>query len=99
MKKKMAGLLSGMLMAVISLSAQQAATIDSAVRPGGYKLKVGQFRSYPNSPKDIIFLGNSITAGAEWNELLQNEHARNRGISGDITFGVLERLDEVTERH
>ncbi len=93
----MAGLLSGMLMAVISVSAQQTATIDSAVRPGSYKLKVGEFRSYPNSPKDIIFLGNSITAGAEWAELLQNSNARNRGISGDITFGVLERLDEVTE--
>ena len=95
MKKKMAGLMVGIL-GVMSVCAQQT-TIDSAVRPGSYKLKVGQFRSYPNSKKDIIFLGNSITAGAEWSELLQNQHARNRGISGDITFGVLERLDEVTE--
>jgi len=85
------------ILAVTIVCAQQQTTIDSAVRPGSYKLKVGQFRSYPNSKKDIIFLGNSITAGAEWSELLQNQHARNRGISGDITFGVLERLDEVTE--
>lgn len=78
------------------LLAQQAA-VDSNARPGSYALKVGQFRSYPNSKKDIIFLGNSITAGADWAELLGNPHARNRGISGDITFGVLERLSEVTE--
>jgi len=69
---------------------------DSTFRPGSYALKVDQFRSYPNSQKDIIFLGNSITAGADWNELLGLPQARNRGISGDITYGVVERLDEVT---
>jgi lysophospholipase L1-like esterase len=60
-------------------------------------LKVEQFKSFPDSKTDIIFLGNSITAGTDWMELLGNTHARNRGISGDITFGVLERLDEVTQ--
>lgn len=70
---------------------------DSTYRPGNYDQKVANFRSYPNSKKDIIFLGNSITDYAEWNELLHLPKARNRGISGDITFGVLERLDEVTE--
>src|SRR5262245_29182085 len=77
--------------------AAQQATVDSAARPAIYPIKVGQFRSYPNSTKDIIFLGNSITAGTDWAELLGMPNARNRGISGDITFGVLERLDEVTE--
>jgi len=70
---------------------------DSTYRPAAYDLRVGQFRSYPNSSADIIFLGNSITAGVDWMELLGNPHARNRGISSDITFGVLERLSEVTE--
>lgn len=70
---------------------------DSTFRPGNYVLKVSQFRSYPNSDKDIIFLGNSITDYTDWNELLQLKEARNRGISGDITFGILERLDEVIE--
>lgn len=70
---------------------------DSTYRLGGYDLRVALFRSYPNSSKDIIFLGNSITAGVDWMELLGNTNARNRGISGDISFGVLERLNEVTE--
>ena len=78
------------------LSAQETKW-DSLYRPGNFKLKVDQFKSYPNSKKDVIFLGNSITAGVDWNELLGITNARNRGISGDITFGILERLDEVTE--
>jgi lysophospholipase L1-like esterase len=60
-------------------------------------MKVEQFKGYPNDAKDIIFLGNSITAGTDWMELLGSRFVRNRGISGDITFGILERLDEVTE--
>lgn len=75
----------------------QKAKWDSTYRPGSYALKVSQFRSYPNSKKDIIFFGNSITDYTDWNELLQCKYAKNRGISGDITFGLLERLDEVTE--
>lgn len=70
---------------------------DSTYRPGNYAQRVANFRSYPNSKNDIIFLGNSITDYTDWNELLQLPEARNRGISGDITFGVLERLDEVYE--
>ncbi|BAV05457.1 Lysophospholipase L1 [Filimonas lacunae] len=70
---------------------------DSTYRPPSYDLRLAQFRMFPNSKNDIIFLGNSITAGVEWQELLGNPNVRNRGISGDITFGVLNRLDEVTE--
>lgn len=75
----------------------QAQKWDSTHRPNNYQLKVDLFRSYPDSPKDIVFLGNSITAGVDWMELLGRTDVRNRGISGDITFGVLERLSEVTE--
>ncbi len=74
----------------------QAVKWDSTFRPGNYAERVANFRSYPDSKKDIVFLGNSITHYAEWTELLQLKNARNRGISGDISFGVLERLDEVT---
>ncbi len=80
----------------ISTSAQSAKW-DSTFRPNNYVQRVENFRSYPNSDKDIIFLGNSITDYTDWNELLQINDARNRGISGDITFGILERLDEIIE--
>ena len=32
------------------------------------------FEVLPTSKKDIIFLGNSITNGGEWAELLDNPH-------------------------
>ncbi|HEX7848060.1 MAG TPA: GDSL-type esterase/lipase family protein [Chitinophagaceae bacterium] len=70
---------------------------DSTHRPTNYARQVDNFRSYPNKTTDIIMLGNSITDYAQWNELLQVNEIRNRGISGDNTFGILERLDEVTE--
>lgn len=95
MKKNRLGLIAALLIG-LSASAQET-KIDSAIRPAAYKLRTGLFKSYPNSKDDIIFLGNSITQGVDWAELLQNKNARNRGISGDITYGVLERLSEVTE--
>lgn len=93
--KKPVLLVSTLICSVLLLA--QAPKWDSTYRPGIYAMKVEQFRAFPNSPKDIIFLGNSITDYTDWNELLSLNEARNRGISGDITFGVLERLDEVTE--
>ena len=85
-----------LLLFSFSGNAQQP-TWDSTHRPANWALRTDMFRSFPNSTKDVVFLGNSITAGTDWNELLGLQNARNRGISGDITFGVLERLDEVIE--
>ncbi len=78
-----------------SLSAQTAAW-DSTFRPPAYSVKADQFRSYKTAKSDIIFLGNSITANTDWSELLNNPKVKNRGISADITYGVLERLGDVT---
>ena len=86
------------VMSVLNAQSQeqiQTANWDSLFRPGSYTLKLGNFNSFAHSKNDVIFLGNSITAGTDWNELLEMPNARNRGISGDITFGVLERLNEV----
>ena len=57
------------------------------------------FEAMPTSENDIIFLGNSITDGGEWCELFQNPNCKNRGISGDITPGVLNRLETITKGH
>lgn len=62
-----------------------------------YEQRRTLFESLPNTKKEIIFLGNSITNGGEWAELFKNKQIKNRGISGDVTEGVLFRLDEVTE--
>jgi len=61
-----------------------------------YYHKKEHFELLPDTENEIIFLGNSITDNAEWWELFENTHVKNRGIGGDDTDGILERLDEVT---
>ncbi len=63
-----------------------------------YHQRVTHFRTLPQTKDDIIFLGNSITDGAEWSELFNDLHIKNRGVSGDITAGVIHRLDEIVKR-
>ena len=62
-----------------------------------YYQRATLFEVLPTSKSDIIFLGNSITNGGEWAELLGNQHAKNRGISGDTSQGVLDRLSTITK--
>lgn len=60
-----------------------------------YYQKKSLFENLPDTNNEIIFLGNSITDGCDWSELFRNSNIKNRGISGDITDGILFRLDEV----
>lgn len=86
------------LLSVFSYANGQTVKWDSTYRPGKYKELVGKFEAEQKTKKEFIFLGNSITAGADWSKLLSLPNAKNRGISGDITFGVLQRLEEVIAR-
>ncbi len=45
---------------------------------------------------NIVFLGNSITFGGNWSELLGREGIVNRGIGSDNIPGMLRRLHQVT---
>lgn len=81
------------LLAMPSVWAQ--APVDTSYKTTYYEQKVTLFRLLPDTKGEIIFLGNSITDIAEWAEIWQNPKVKNRGISGDNTFGVLARLDEV----
>ena len=45
----------------------------------------------------IVMLGNSITAECEWSELLQNKSIINRGVIGDGTFDILDRLTPIIQ--
>ena len=64
-----------------------------------YWQRVTHFNTLPQSKNDIIFLGNSITDGAEWSELFNDINIKNRGISGDITAGIIHRLNNITNGH
>lgn len=62
-----------------------------------YVQRASLFSKLPITPKDIVFIGNSITNGAEWNELFPRKRVKNRGISGDTSEGVYDRLDPVVK--
>ncbi len=42
----------------------------------------------------IVFLGNSITSVGKWQELVPSKIVINKGISGDLTTGVLARMED-----
>lgn len=58
-----------------------------------YYQRASLFEVLPVDSDDILFVGNSITDGGEWCELFQSPNVKNRGISGDTTQGVYDRLD------
>jgi lysophospholipase L1-like esterase len=63
-----------------------------------YKHKKSQFQMLSQNTKyTTVMLGDSITDEGQWDELLDNSHVQNRGISGDTTDGVLERLDSINK--
>lgn len=62
-----------------------------------YKHKKSQFELLTKSHDSILFLGDSLTDQGEWVELLENANIVNRGISGDTTRRILNRLDAVVE--
>lgn len=64
-----------------------------------YKNQTEMFAMSKMKEADIVFLGNSITAGGNWNDLLGRERIANRGIGGDNTLGMLHRLQYVYELH
>jgi lysophospholipase L1-like esterase len=85
--------LLGLMLITNSVNAQKV-TWDSVSRPEIYNPQVEQFRTFKRSANDIVFLGNSITHWTNWNELLGISNGKNRGIPGDVTYGVIDRLDE-----
>ncbi len=83
-------------MAVLAYQGMQLVRAQESFRTTYYEQRVTLFESLPNTRKEIVFVGNSITDGGEWTELFNHGKIKNRGISGDTTEGVLFRLSEVT---
>lgn len=82
-----------LLMAVATLSCMaQKKPVNPDVY---YARRATLFDLLPVYSSDIIMLGNSLTDGAEWNELFDNCHVKNRGIVGDIIPGFFERLQPI----
>lgn len=89
---------SALILCAITFSYGQQTTtvIDSSKYSAYWWHSKDLFDHLPDTKNEIVFLGNSITDGAEWFEIFNNKRCLNRGISGDVTAGVLLRLDAVT---
>ncbi|TWJ03194.1 lysophospholipase L1-like esterase [Mucilaginibacter frigoritolerans] len=61
-------------------------------------LRLAQFAKEPIVTGRVIFLGNSITEMGNWKKATGDTTVINRGIGGDITYGVLKRLKDITDR-
>lgn len=81
-----------LLMAVTRIAVERVAHAHHAQ-------KVSFFNRYPVRPGDIVFLGDSITDGARWEELFPGLPVKNRGINANLTTNVLERMDNVVSGH
>ncbi len=91
------------LLLILSLCAalrgfSQAAYDTVPNLPEHYRQRMEKFQIEPVVTGKTIFAGNSITEGGNWRRLLKDSTVINRGISGDNTFGLLQRLDEITRR-
>lgn len=59
-----------------------------------YKDRVSVFAQV-SAPADVVMVGDSLTDGAEWHELLPRVRIANLGITGDTIFGIRQRLDSI----
>ena len=85
-------LVFSIVVVLISLTALGQANQDPY-----YARRATLFDELPIGKKDIVMLGNSLTDGCEFNELLNNRHIKNRGIVGDIVQGLIDRIGPIIE--
>jgi lysophospholipase L1-like esterase len=64
-----------------------------------YLDRTSLFEILPEKPDSIVFLGDSLIARCNWNELFGNDKIINRGIDSDTTFGVLNRMKQITDKN
>lgn len=88
-------LLAIALASSIGNKAMAQTEVDSNYIFSGYTERLALFNKMPIAKKSIIFLGNSLTEAGRWKDIAPELQILNRGISGDISFGVYARLDEV----
>lgn len=64
-----------------------------------YTIQTELYNIYKTGRADVVMLGNSITFGVNWNELMGRTKIVNRGIGSDNTFGFLRRMEYIYKLH
>jgi lysophospholipase L1-like esterase len=60
-----------------------------------HNMRLSGFRNEKVSKNKIVFTGDSMIEFGQWQELLNNSAIVNRGILGDNSFGLLNRIDDI----
>ena len=50
-------------------------------------------------PSEVVMIGDSLTADGPWNEIFPQVRIANRGIGGDRTIDILQRMDPIFAVH
>ncbi|HPN38318.1 MAG TPA: GDSL-type esterase/lipase family protein [Melioribacteraceae bacterium] len=79
-----------LVMISFTLNAQNDTTLY--LKNPNYQQELSLYEAYKTKQADIIMFGNSITHGANWNELLDRKNVVERGISSDGLDGYIARL-------
>ena len=64
-----------------------------------YRQKSDFYAHHKIKPEDFVFYGDSITDGANWEELFPGLPVKSRGINADTTEGVLKRIPNSLRGH
>ncbi len=84
---------------LLVLAASAWLTIDAAIAADAYWMERASLFRELKSTAAIVMVGDSLTDGAEWQELFPGISIANRGIDGDTTDGILKRLDGILPLH
>lgn len=88
-------LLGFSVLTALALSAQTSSFVPDPKFGELYGQRATLFDQLGVRSDNIVMLGNSLTHGCEWRELLGNPLVVNRGINGDTAEGIYQRLGSV----
>lgn len=83
-----------MIFITIGSAQQKTDTLRYKTNPN-YSLQLELYNTYKPRQADIIMLGNSLTHGGVWNELLGRQNVVEMGIPSDVIRGYYARLNYV----
>jgi lysophospholipase L1-like esterase len=81
--------------AVAGLSQQFSSGKRRAMIDGMTERRLSQFEALSATHAAVVFVGDSITEGGLWSEWLPGVDVINRGISGNTTQDILDRMPHI----
>ncbi|MFH7379286.1 hypothetical protein I5195_15415 [Klebsiella aerogenes] len=92
MKFKYSNIIASLVFICFSCNHSNA---DTSVKNSPAYLNVKKTHSRHPGKYDYIMFGDSITKNGKWNNLIPGYLIGNRGISGDDTSGMLDRINDI----